>query len=216
MTINLKNANPSAIIFDWDNTLANTWPLIEKAMYQMLEKYNMQNSLDEYRKRTFGMPMRQSFPLLFKDKADEMHKCYVKNYQKIREDNLELNPYAEEFIKHANEKNIPLFIVSNKLGKSLRYEVQKLNFSHYFQNIVGSLDTEFDKPNKTPVEFAIKGHKLNLDENVWFIGDSEVDVNCALNCDCTAILYGETYKQTSRMMPDSPKIVKINCFSDLI
>ena len=37
MTINLKNSKPSAIIFDWDNTLANTWPLIEKAMHDMLK-----------------------------------------------------------------------------------------------------------------------------------------------------------------------------------
>jgi phosphoglycolate phosphatase len=216
MTINLKNSKPSAIIFDWDNTLANTWPLIEKAMHDMLKKYNMEDSLDEYRKRTFGMPMRDSFPLLFKEKAPEMHKVYVENYHKVRHENLKLNPYADELLQDAKAKDIPLFIVSNKLGESLRYEVEQLNCTQYFSAIVGSLDTEHDKPNKFPVEYAFRNNQISLDTNVWFVGDSEVDVNCALNCDCTAILYGQTYKQTSRSMPESDQIFKINCFSELI
>lgn len=216
MTINLKTISPSAIIFDWDNTLANTWPLIEKAMHDMLKKYNMEDSLDEYRKRTFGMPMRDSFPLLFKEKAPEMHKVYVENYHRIRHQNLSLNPFAFELLENAHSKEIPLFIVSNKLGDSLRYEVEQLNCTKYFREIVGSLDTNHDKPNTIPVEFAFRNDQIQLDQNVWFIGDSEVDINCALNCNCTAILYGETYKQTSRAMPESEQVFKINCFSDLI
>ncbi|MBT4989776.1 MAG: HAD hydrolase-like protein [Rickettsiales bacterium] len=216
MIPNLRQNTPNAIIFDWDNTLANTWPLIEKAMFQMLQEYNMEPYLDEYRKRTFGMPMRQSFPLLFKDKADEMLQCYVKYYHQVRKDNLCLNPYAEDLINSAKNKDIPLFIVSNKLGESLRYEVESLNYNNSFAAIIGSKDTEYDKPHKYPVEHAIKNHNITLDQKIWFIGDSEVDMNCALNCNCLGILYGDSYKKTTRVIPESNQIHKISSFNELL
>jgi len=160
--------------------------------------------------------MREAFPLLFKDKADQMLKSYVKHYHIQRDNNIILNPYAKELILSAKNQGIPLFVVSNKLGESLRYEAKYINYDQYFEAIIGSKDTEYDKPHRQPVDYALKDSNIILDQNSWFIGDSEIDMHCALNCNCTGILYGDSYKKTNRPMPESDQIIKISSFEELL
>ncbi len=73
-----------------------------------------------------------------------------------RESKLRLLPHAQDILTYLRESEITLFVVSNKIGDSLRKEIDLLNLTHFFDNIVGSLDTNFDKPHIAPVNLALK------------------------------------------------------------
>lgn len=86
------------------------------------------------------------------------------------------------------ESEITLFVVSNKIGDSLKKEIDLLNLTHFFNNIVGSLDTNFDNPHIAPVNLALKNYSYNDKENILFIGDSLADYQCAQNLGFKSIL----------------------------
>jgi phosphoglycolate phosphatase len=87
-------------------------------------------------------------------------------------------------------RGIYLGVVSNKTGELLRREVARLNWSHYFGSIVGAGDAPADKPACEPVHLALEPSGVAAGEEVWFVGDTAVDVECARNSGCIAVLLG--------------------------
>lgn len=181
---------PKAIIFDWDNTLVDSWPVIQKSFNQTALSLGFAEfNLSEVKIKV-GYALRHSFPMIFGDLAEKAQKTYREFYNINKEDSLKLLPFAQELLIYLKELNIKMFIVSNKIGDSVRKETKSLNINHYFQNIIGSLDTNFDKPNTAPVKLALENYKYQEADkkNILFIGDSLADYECAENIGFKSIL----------------------------
>jgi phosphoglycolate phosphatase len=86
-------------------------------------------------------------------------------------------------------------VVSNKKGGNLRQEVSHMGWDGLFDKVVGADDAARDKPHPDPVHMAFEGAPLMPSRDVWFVGDSEIDIECADNTGCTAILYGPLAKE---------------------
>ncbi len=72
---------PKAVIFDWDNTLVDTWPLIHHALNTTFARYGQpQWTLDETKQRV-KHSLRDSFPAIFGEQWEEAGKDYQANYQ---------------------------------------------------------------------------------------------------------------------------------------
>jgi phosphoglycolate phosphatase len=82
-------------------------------------------------------------------------------------------------------------VVSNKRGHLLRLEAAELGWDKYFQSLVGAADAERDKPAPEIVDFALAGSGIAAGPAVWFVGDTDIDVLCAQNSGCTAVLVRE-------------------------
>jgi phosphoglycolate phosphatase len=80
--------------------------------------------------------------------------------------------------------------VSNKSGEYLRIEVSQLEWKDYFVSIVGAHDAPRDKPAREHADRALTLAGLEGGADIWFIGDSETDVTCARNAECTPVLVG--------------------------
>jgi phosphoglycolate phosphatase len=183
---------PRAVIFDWDNTLVDTWPLIHSAINATMEKMSKELwSLDRV-KNDIHASMRESFPALFGEKWKEAGEIYKAAYRAQHLDKLIFLPKALELIKALEEKNILLIIISNKMGDTLRIEADNLKINNRFYSFIGSTDAEFDKPHCAPVELALKGSGIDPKKDlIWFVGDTIADIECAINSNCQPILYGE-------------------------
>lgn len=183
---------PKAIIFDWDNTLTNTWPLIYYSMNKMLREIGHQEWSDEEIKSRTHLSMRDYFPQLFGDKWQEAGKIYVDAYHEKNIEKLEFLPNVLELLDLLKAKNIQLFVISNKKGKTLREEAENFGVTNKFVKIIGSHDAVEDKPSKKVVDFTLDDTNLDPKKDlIWFIGDSEVDLNCAINSGCLPVLFGE-------------------------
>jgi phosphoglycolate phosphatase len=188
----MRTKLPKAIIFDWDNTLADTWPLIHSAINTTMKHMGKESwGLDKV-KNDIHQSMRESFPLLFGDKWQEAGEIYKSSYKSQHLEKVQLLPGAIELINFAIKEGILLFIISNKIGNTLRAEVEHLNITNKFFVVIGSGDAKIDKPHKAPVDLALKGSNINPETDlVWFVGDTISDIDCAINSSCVPILYGE-------------------------
>jgi phosphoglycolate phosphatase len=191
----MQNKLPKAIIFDWDNTLIDSWPLIHAAINKTMAHMGKPLMSLEEIKCNIHKSMRESFPQIFGDRWQEAGDVYVDSYKKDHLDNLQFLPDAVSLIEYAQQLRIDLFVISNKMGDTLRKEAKKLKVADKFINIVGAGDAKKDKPSKDVVDFTLKNSGQNniLDPRqdfIWFVGDTIVDVECAINSGCLPVLYG--------------------------
>ncbi len=186
---------PHAVIFDWDNTLVNTWPIIHKAINATFE--HMGTPLWDFAttKARVRKSMRDSFPEIFGERWEEAGVFYQTQYRQHHLTNLEALPQAEELLKAVADAGLYCVVVSNKKGGNLRQEVTHLGWDKYFSKVIGSDDAAKDKPFREPVALAFAGCENLINANAWFVGDSDIDLECAQNTGCTAILYGPTPKE---------------------
>jgi phosphoglycolate phosphatase len=181
---------PRAVIFDWDNTLVNTWPIIHAALAKTFRNMGRREWTMEETQARVRKSMRDSFPEVFGEgwqKAGELYQGY---YRAIHLQMLEALPGAEDVLKRVRELKLYSTVVSNKKGNNLRLEIDTLGWRHYFDAIVGADDAVRDKPHTDPVHLAFEKAHLKPGPDVWFIGDSEIDLECAENSGCTGILFG--------------------------
>jgi phosphoglycolate phosphatase len=198
----LSLSKPKAVIFDWDNTLVDTWPLIQTAIDATMEKMGQKAWGLEKVRDNVHKSMRESFPAIFGDKWEEAGEIYKKTYRASHLQQIQLLPNALELLSVLEEKGILLFVVSNKMGVTLRKEAAKLGIDKKFFALIGASDASADKPSKQPVELALLGSDLDpKKDEIWFIGDTITDVECARNSGCQPIVYGHSSCQISKTIP---------------
>ncbi|MDX2073416.1 MAG: HAD hydrolase-like protein [Alphaproteobacteria bacterium] len=192
---------PSAVIFDWDNTLVNTWPIIHAALNATFAEMGKPLWTFDMTKQRVRKSMRDSFPEIFGPDWEKAGAFYQQQYRNNHLLKLEALEGAEALLALIKEAGLYNVVVSNKKGPNLRQEVTHLGWDHYFRNIVGADDAARDKPFRDPVELAFAGSEHTPGGHVWFIGDSDIDLECAMNTGCTAILYGPTPKEHGNFTP---------------
>ena len=101
---------------------------------------------------------------------------------------LKALPDAEDVLSALHERGLWVGVVSNKTGGFLRKEVEHLGWRKYFAKVVGAGDAPNDKPAPDPVHLALDGSGIAAGPEVWFVGDTEMDMECAhLSC-CVPVL----------------------------
>jgi phosphoglycolate phosphatase len=182
---------PKAILFDWDNTLVDTWPIIHRALNETLRYMQHPEWSFEQVKGNVKKSMRESFPDMFKERWQEAAAHYQKSYKSLNITQLQPITDAEIMLQSARKAGLFLGVVSNKKGDTLRDEITHFGWDHYFDAIVGAGDAARDKPSCDPAKLALKNYAGAHDATIWFIGDTGVDLECAAALGATAILYGD-------------------------
>lgn len=192
---------PKAVIFDWDNTLVDTWPVIHQALAATFAGMGQEPWTLEQTMRRVRKSMRDSFPEIFGEDWQRAGEAYQRHYRSRHLEMLAPLPQAEAALKRIRELGIYCVVVSNKKNYNLRAEVKHLGWDGYFDALVGSDDAPRDKPHADPVHLAFEKSGIVPGPDVWFIGDSEIDLECAQGCGCTAILYGAPAKAHPEYSP---------------
>ncbi|MCB2102324.1 MAG: HAD family hydrolase [Rhodobacterales bacterium] len=179
---------PRAVIFDWDNTLVDTWPTIHDALDHTFRAYGLKPwTLEETRARV-RRSMRESFPPLFGDRWEEAGQVFYARFQARHLDTLTPLDGAAEMLEALQAAGCYLAVVSNKTGRLLRREADHLGWSGRFGRLVGAGDTARDKPAVDPVDLALDGTGIPRGDDVWFAGDTDVDLECARAAACRPVL----------------------------
>lgn len=180
---------PEAIIFDWDNTLVDTWPTIHEALNVTLAQMGHPEWSLEKVQAEIKKSMRDAFPAMFGDRWEEAANNYQTYYRSIHLKNLQFLKQADAVLDALRQHDVFVAVVSNKRGQNLRKEIEHLGWGHYFDAVVGADDAAFDKPHAAPVEMALG--EIVPGESVWFVGDTIIDLECAQNTNTVPILYGD-------------------------
>lgn len=183
---------PRAILFDWDNTLIDSWAMIHHAMTATFNALDQRPWTLEECRLNVRKSARDSFPELFGDRTDEATAVFYRTYEADHLAQLRALPGAEEMLHAlAAADDLLLGVVSNKRAELLRLEAAELGWDKYFQSVVGATDADRDKPAPEVVDFALAGSGIAAGPAVWFVGDTDIDVLCAQNSGCTAVLLRE-------------------------
>ena len=183
-------ARPRALIFDWDNTLVDSWPTIHEALNKTLEAMGHAPWTLEESKERVRLSLRDSFPLLFKDRWEEARRIYLDAFLAVHIERLTVLPGVETLLDRLQGDGLYLAVVSNKTGPILRREAETLGWNRYFSRLVGATDAAADKPDAAPVHMALEGSGIAAGRDVWFVGDTAVDMQCALKSGCLPVLLG--------------------------
>ena len=186
----LSLPRPRAIIFDWDNTLVDSWGTIHDALnFLMAAMEKPLWTIEETRERV-RLSLRDAFPAIFGHRWEEARQIYMDRFQAIHLERLMPLPGREAMLRTLAGDGHYLAVVSNKTGAVLRGEADHLGWSSWFGAIVGAGDAHTDKPHCAPVELALQPSGIAPGPDVWFVGDTAVDMECAIAAGCVPVLLG--------------------------
>ena len=131
---------PRAIIFDWDNTLVDTWPTIHAALRLTFETMGVEPWTLEQTRQRVRRSMRESFPELFGDRWTKARDVFYEAYERVHLSSLTPCVGAAEVLEALATRGLYLGVISNKTGRYLRSEARHLGWHGYFGRLVGAGD----------------------------------------------------------------------------
>ena len=204
-------APPRALLFDWDNTLVDTWPSIQHALAITFEAMGQRPwTLDETKARVRASA-RDSFPLLFGTRAEEATAVFYAAFEAEHLAKLREREGAGAMLAGLAGGGRYLAVVSNKRGELLRREAAHLGWSGYFGSLVGANDAPRDKPAVEPVELALRDSGIDRGADVWFVGDTDIDMRCAVNAGCVPVLLRPEAPAAGEFGDAAPQLHIVSC-----
>lgn len=179
---------PRAILFDWDNTLVDTWATIHLALADTFRAFGREPWTPREVRERVRASARDTFPVLFGEQAKEAMAVFYEAFERRHLDGLSSRPGAEACLAGLSALGLPLAVVSNKTGRYLRREAAALGWEKHFAALVGATDAARDKPALDPVEMALAPIGVERGPQVWFVGDTDIDLACAAGAGCTGVL----------------------------
>ena len=188
---------PALVCYDWDNTLVDTnvlcihcfnavflkrgMPLIDQSQMDVINGY----IFDDYLKERFGDE--------YETIKAEYSKLYVDNVKEM----LKPLPNAIETVKHFHNLNIRQIVISNKSSDMIREEAARMGFNPYIEHFFGLNDFGVAKPDPKFFDAVVEAIAVDRSvfhpENLFFFGDSSVDINFAKNINAKLIFVGPEY-----------------------
>jgi len=120
---------PRAILFDWDNTLVDSWATIHEALNVVMAAMEKPSwSLQETKERV-RLSLRESFPIHFGARWEEAREIYLDAFRAIHLDRLNSLPGRSELLRalfrrgtadrSAREQSANRFVADYIRGKKL-------------------------------------------------------------------------------------------------
>lgn len=189
--MNAPRANrPTAVIFDWDNTLVDNWESIRAALNAALAAMDQPTWTLAETKARVRESLRDSFPRMFGDRWTEAREIFYATFRAEHLATLRPIDGADRFLRMAHADGLYLGVVSNKQGDLLREEAEHLGWTGLFRRLVGATDAARDKPAPDPVHLALSAGGPDPGGGVWFVGDAAIDMECAHAAGCLPVLIG--------------------------
>lgn len=195
---------PRALLFDWDNTLINSGNINLQAINAIFEHFKLPlMSWEDYNRRpptpVRGYLEEHGLTPEEMDIAAKIFRDFLTQEKSLKS----LLPFADaaHLLQWLFELQIPCGVVSNKEGAALRKEVGHLGWSRYFLEVIGSRDAHEDKPSAAPLLKALEHMQIEAGHDVWFVGDSEIDMLCARRAGCIPVAIHREAR-----LPDGPVV----------
>lgn len=170
------------IIFDWDGTLADTYPVISAAYNHTFDTLGLPRiSYDEVKRITSTLQNKDTLGHIFGERKDEAKTAFYDYIQKHHTDKLQPMPHAKELLDFC-AKNFECYLITNKKTQFVKEEIKKLGFENIFKKVIAAGELAEDKPHKMAA-FAVFDNNPPSAAEIVMIGDGEADVKTAQNYD---------------------------------
>lgn len=176
---------PDVVIFDMDGTtVRHLNPRILEIMERLDDlsyKFHRLFKFFSFRKKTKEAKKRRRLsPKLM------VHRTIHTMRRKPVEQIVEPCPNIEDILNFLKERNIPLGLVSNGLGRGYGHDILKqFDLHKYFDATLFAEDLNRSKPDPEPILKILDRLQPILSETtvIWYVGDRHKDVKAAVNAD---------------------------------
>ncbi len=202
---------PRAVLFDWDNTLVENWRTIQAALNAALTDASLPH-MDMEQVMFQGRHSAQDiFPKLFGDNWAHARTIFYEHFAQNHLAGLSIMPGAQQLLDMLADRRVTMAVVSNKKGDLLRREIEYLGWSGHFVSVVGAQDASADKPDPAPVHLALKGAGLTPSNDIWLVGDTDIDMRTAVAAGCYPVLIGPGPADEALLAGAPPALRCHNC-----
>lgn len=188
------------IILDFDGTLCDTRNTIVRTLQMTMEKLCLPVA-DEYAcAATIGLPLAESFRVLFPSLTETQSQDCAEAYRDIFEENKKLLipkvfPNVPETLKELRRRGFVLTIASSRSNHSLLDFVRTFGFDKEISLVLGADDVKKAKPDPEPVLLTLKRLGFSAVQTL-VVGDMPFDV--LMGSDAGAKTCGVTYGNSTR------------------
>jgi phosphoglycolate phosphatase len=207
------------VIFDLDGTVVDSLEDIANSMNTVLQQLDYPTHSYEQYQYFIGSGLRNlvsnSLPEIHRTERQIEH-CYLLMVDGYRDYcTIETKPYDGiiELLDYLVSQNIKLGVFSNK-SDELTKKIAAFLFPNYFESVVGLSTEALKKPNPAEALSICSSWKLEPEE-IFFVGDSGIDMQTATNANMMAVGVSWGYRPEEELMAEGAKLI-INHPSDLI
>jgi phosphoglycolate phosphatase len=180
---------PRVLLYDWDNTLVDGWAGITAALNAVFAAFDRPPWTVEDTRNRVRVSLRESFPVMFGDQWERARDIFYDTLTHRHLDHVTPMPGVEALLQGGSAW--PQGVVSNKAGAFLRREVVHLGWSGFFGSVVGAGDASADKPDPAPLLLALRELGRSPSADIWYMGDTALDMQAARAAGLTAVLVGD-------------------------
>ena len=165
------------LIYDFDGTLSDTYPIFTEAFLKMMEKYNIPQDYDTVYgllKQSVGAAIgNYEFPMSKKEAREEFEAIY----QPIAVEKQNLFSDSEDILRFGMAQNKKNYVYTHS-GKWVYALFERMGISDCFDFVIDSTYDFPRKPDPTALNFMIE--KCGIDRSkALMIGDRDLDIEVA-------------------------------------
>lgn len=198
------------LVFDWDGTLMDSLGHIIECTNRVAEHFSLKQPTRDEIRDAIGLPTLAYIIRIFPqaNNHEELRACYVKYY--LQTDVKEkLFHGAMETLHSLSTQGYQLAIATNKSSEGLQQALKRHNMYDLFVTTRCGDDT-FTKP-QPEVIWGILTELQTRHEETLMIGDTEFDMQVAINAKIDALAVGYGIRSKEQLLAYAP----VACIDDI-
>lgn len=166
-------ARTRGLIFDFDGTLVNSYPLIEEAFSHVMRTHRLDPSAQHLFRQSRGLPLPEQMKLV----SPDMWEALVATYRSVDATLGHARVFRgiPTLVRKLHRAGAPMGVVSCKRRALVEAELQAAGLRAFFDVVIGFEDVTPSKPAPDPLLAAIGRLGLSRSGAVY-VGDSMVDL----------------------------------------
>ena len=169
----VSNGHTRGLVFDFDGTLVDSYPLIEEAFAHVMREHRLDETARALFRQSRGLPLPEQMKLV----APEIWEDLVATYRSFdaRLGHARVFRGIPTLVRKLQQAGIPLGVVSCKRRALVEAELEAARLRAYFEVVIGYEDVTPPKPAPDPLLAAIA--RMGLSRSAaMYVGDSMVDL----------------------------------------
>jgi pyrophosphatase PpaX len=167
------NGHVNGIVFDFDGTLVDSYPLIEEAFAHVMRAHRLDAAARDVFRKSRGLPLPEQMKLVAPDTWEEL----VETYRSVDRTLGHARVFRgiPTLVRKLRQGGAPLGVVSCKRRALVEAELEAAGLRPYFDVVIGYEDVTPPKPAPDPLIAAIARLGLARSHAIY-VGDSMVDL----------------------------------------
>lgn len=168
-----SNGHKRGLVFDFDGTLVDSYPLIEEAFAHVMREHRLDETARELFRQSRGLPLPEQMKLV----APDIWEQLVASYRSFdaRLGHAQVFRGIPTLVRKLQQAGIPMGVVSCKRRALVEAELEACRLRTYFDVVIGFEDVTPPKPAPDPLLAAIARMGLSRGASMY-VGDSMVDL----------------------------------------